>query len=196
MRDAAMAIHDYTKTCFAETLQEIMREKDLEDVRVNDLCTKTGTQRGTFYHHFKDKYDLVSWIFMKDQEQSFHAVGGVFSEVQLALSLQKMWKKRAFYIKAFNDHSQNTLYEYIQEYDVSLLKELVLQYLGTDQLTQEQLFVIKYHSYGCLGYTIEWLKGKIPVTPEELAHIEFQTMPQLIKDACSFAAVHGKKRGT
>lgn len=182
-RENGMAVNDYTRRFFAEKLQEMLREMDLDDVRVNDLCARCGTQRGTFYYYFKDKYDLVSWIFMQDLQYEPVDDAGPYSVEELALSLEKMWERRSFYVKAFNDHSQNTLFDYIQSYDVELLANLVKRNLGVSELTQEQMFVIKYHSYGCLGYTIEWLKGKIPVTPEELAEYEFRVMPPLIKRA-------------
>ena len=178
-----MAVNDYTRRHFAEVLQEMLRQKDLEDVRVNDLCARSGTQRGTFYYYFKDKYDLVSWIFLQDLEYSNMNNGKPYTVHQLAQSLERMWDKRDFYQKAFNDHSQNTLFEYIQEYDVRFLENIVKQHLGTSELTEEQRFQIKYNSYGCLGYTIEWLKGKIPVTGSELAEFEFRVMPKMIIDA-------------
>ena len=109
-----------------------------------------------------------------------------YSVSQLAQSLARMWNKRNFYIRAFHDRSQNTLFEYIQDYDVQYLEQLVRRSLEGAELTEEQRFVIKYHSYGCLGYTIEWLKGKLPVTAEELASYEFRTMPKLIRDAYTY----------
>ncbi len=178
-----MAVNDYTRRHFAEVLQEILLEKDLEGVRVSDLCERCGTHRGTFYYYFKDKYDLVSWIFLQDLEYSNLNSGNPYTVHQLAQSLQRMWSRRGFYLKAFNDHSQNTLFEYIQDYDVHFLESIVKQHLGTSELTEEQRFQIKYNSYGCLGYTIEWLKGKIPVSAEDLAEYEFSVMPKLIKDA-------------
>ena len=178
-----LAINDYTRKHFAEVLQEMLLQKDLENIRVNDLCVRSGTQRGTFYYYFKDKYDLVSWVFLQDLEYSNLNSGKPYTVHQLAQSLERMWDKRDFYLKAFNDHSQNTLFEYIQEYDVKFLENIVKQHLGTSELTEEQRFQIKYNSYGCLGYTIEWLKGKIPVTGSELAEFEFRVMPKMIIDA-------------
>lgn len=181
-----VAINDYTRRHFAEVLQEMLRTQDLESVRINDLCRKCGAQRGTFYYYFRDKYDLVSWIFMQDLELSDMNSESPYSVSQLAQSLARMWNKRNFYIRAFHDRSQNTLFEYIQDYDVQYLEQLVRRSLEGAKLTEEQRFVIKYHSYGCLGYTIEWLKGKLPVTAEELASYEFRTMPKLIRDAYTY----------
>lgn len=182
-----MAINDYTRKHFAEVLQEMLKEKDLESIRVNDLCARAGAQRGTFYYYFKDKYDLVSWIFTQDLEYAGMDHSSPYTVEQLADSLTKMWEKRSFYMKVFSDHSQNTLYEYIQDYDVHFLKTLVKQHLGIAALTEEQMFLVKVQSYGFLGYTIEWLKGKLSVSPRELAEFEFKAMPRLIRSAYGIA---------
>ncbi len=173
-----MAINDYTRLHFADVLLELMKSRDLDEIRVLDICKMAGTQRGTFYYYFRDKYDLASWIFIKDSNL---ADDMPYSVESLGASLQRMWDKRMFYTKAFNDHSQNALYEYIQEYDVKYLGERMKKTLNITELTQEQLFMIKYHSYGCLSYTVEWLKGKIPVTAQELAQFEMNSMPPLIR---------------
>ncbi len=178
-----MSINDYTRRYFAEVLQEMLKEKDLNAIRVNDLCARAGVQRGTFYYYFKDKYDLVSWIFVQDNEPVAMDQNEPYSASQLAASLSRMWEKRSFYLNVFNDRSQNALYEYIQDYDVQYLSELVKAHFNITELSEEQLFSIKYHSYGCLGYTIEWLKGKINVSTLELTEYEFRAMPQLLKDA-------------
>ena len=37
-------------------------------VRVSDLCERCGVERRVFYYHFKDKYDLVAWMFEQDYQ--------------------------------------------------------------------------------------------------------------------------------
>ncbi|MFR6425525.1 MAG: TetR family transcriptional regulator [Oscillospiraceae bacterium] len=37
----------------------------LTDITVTDLCTDAEVNRRTFYRHFTDKYQLVTWIYDK-----------------------------------------------------------------------------------------------------------------------------------
>ena len=57
---------DRTKQALAKALQDLLRTKTLEEVRVSELCARCDLQRQSFYYHFQDKYDLVAWIFLQD----------------------------------------------------------------------------------------------------------------------------------
>ena len=52
-----------TKKALAASLKELMEEMPFEKITVGDICNKCAMNRKSFYYHFKDKYDLVNWIF-------------------------------------------------------------------------------------------------------------------------------------
>ena len=59
-----------TKGMFADALETMMERIPLSKVRVADLCARCGVERRVFYYHFKDKYDLVAWMFERDYSQA------------------------------------------------------------------------------------------------------------------------------
>ena len=40
-----------------------MLRRDFADITVTDLCAAAEINRRTFYRHFTDKYQLVTWIY-------------------------------------------------------------------------------------------------------------------------------------
>lgn len=51
---------------FQEGLKELILEKPLEEINVVMLCEKIGSNRQTFYYHFRDISDVVEAIFLKE----------------------------------------------------------------------------------------------------------------------------------
>ena len=51
-----------TKTALKEGLIELMLEKSINDISVKELTDKVDLNRGTFYLHYKDIYDLLEKI--------------------------------------------------------------------------------------------------------------------------------------
>ena len=92
-----MALRDYTKQLFADTLQAMMREMPLQKVMVKELCERCGAERQSFYYHFKDKYDLIAWIFLRDYEASLSDEGGHYTVEHAAGVLRRMKKRESFY---------------------------------------------------------------------------------------------------
>ena len=58
-----MADSDKTKKALADSLKNLMERTDFSKINVADICNGCGMNRKSFYYHFKDKYDLVNWIF-------------------------------------------------------------------------------------------------------------------------------------
>jgi len=53
---------DRTKQHIIQTFFEMMAEVGFEQIRVSNLAKKAGINRGTFYHHFVDKYEILEEI--------------------------------------------------------------------------------------------------------------------------------------
>ncbi len=50
-----------TYSCLLNAMLELLKEKNLEEITVNELCDRALVGRGTFYKHFSDKYDFFSF---------------------------------------------------------------------------------------------------------------------------------------
>lgn len=58
-----MAIN--VKRILADALIELSTEKPLRKITITELVERAGTGRQTFYNHFKDKNDLIYWIYSR-----------------------------------------------------------------------------------------------------------------------------------
>lgn len=183
-----------TKKLLADGLESMLHEMPLEKVRINDLCERCDVQRQVFYYHFRDKYDLVAWVFEQDYQMGVDEAGSAGAQAQIAFALKHIWERRRFYRTAFADKSQNSIESYIQDFDVAMGVELAKRYLGVTALTESQLTEIKHNSYGAVGCTIEWVKGDLKLTGEQLAALEIQRMPKFLRESYEHAAAAGDKR--
>ena len=58
-----MADSNITKSALASALKELMETTPFAKITVSDICAKCNMNRKSFYYHFKDKFDLVNWIY-------------------------------------------------------------------------------------------------------------------------------------
>ena len=58
-----MADSNITKRALASALRELMDEVPFDKIQVAHICERCDMNRKSFYYHFKDKYDLLNWIF-------------------------------------------------------------------------------------------------------------------------------------
>ncbi len=171
-----------TKRMFADALEEEMKRTPLSRVRVSDLCIRCGVERRVFYYHFKDKYDLVAWAFDQDYRAAEKA-GAVYTEALFDETHRRFWAKRDFYRRAFEDDSQNSIQRYLLEYCIKTNEMLLKRHLGVSTLSPDRSFAARHFSHGNVGCLVEWLKGDINATPEQLSTYMFACMPPVIREA-------------
>ncbi len=44
------------------SFEELSKTKDFGDITVNEICDNAMVSKGTFYKHFTDKYDFLSFL--------------------------------------------------------------------------------------------------------------------------------------
>ena len=57
-----------TYTALMTAFFELLEEKNLEKITVNELCRRAMVRRPTFYKHFADKYAFVKYVIYKTQQ--------------------------------------------------------------------------------------------------------------------------------
>ena len=178
-----MPMQDRTKLMFAEQLETMLKAIPLEKVRIVDLCRRSGATPPTFYYHFHDKYELVAWIFLHDFADICGDQEPGYSPALITTILERIDSRRTFYSRAYQEHSQNSINRYVQDFNVRLGKGALKSLTGSDDISSEQLLAIKYHSYGLMGLFREWLFGDLPIATADLARFQFEHTPDFLKKA-------------
>ncbi len=181
-----------TKRVLALTLKDLMRTQPFEKVNVSEICDSCGVSRKTFYYHFKDKYDLVEWIFdtefvsvikqshVRDRYSFVPAICHYF------------YKERAFYANLLEFTGQNSFRQYFRQFlfeavepfirfDSSEITFAASQAgLATDEARE---FFAQFLSDAVLVSILRWLTSGTPVPPEKfLARLQAVSGLLLISD--------------
>ncbi|MDQ0222240.1 TetR/AcrR family transcriptional regulator C-terminal domain-containing protein [Streptococcus moroccensis] len=171
-----------TKLALSQAIRDLMDHYSLSEIRVTEICEKAGVDRHTFYYHFKDKYDLVAWIYSYSQQLATQQTNGFMGLEESILALSDLKNYRQFYKKAFEDVSVNALSHYIVSYNVTLYAQMIKQTLQVDELDEILLQQLRYHCYGCLGLSQDWIQNNCEMDCRELALQMTEFMPPILKD--------------
>lgn len=100
---------------FAEALLRMMKDKPLFSITVKNLLEETGASRQTFYNHFRDRNDLVCYIYNTRiiPEYGDPCTENLDFSSSLLRSFENMKKYRNFMEQALRDESAGSLKDYI-----------------------------------------------------------------------------------
>ncbi|MCC8162194.1 MAG: TetR/AcrR family transcriptional regulator C-terminal domain-containing protein [Lachnospiraceae bacterium] len=162
-----MSYSNITKQAYARALTELMQEVPFEKITVAQICEKFGMSRKSFYYHFKDKYDLVAWIF----DENFIAI--VKKEQKDAWAFMELlcsflYENRDFYRKVLVVEGQNSFSAHFEE----LLSPMIQNRLQTVYAGKElHPICIDFVVDGLLCSLKRWLLGKYDIPAEEFVDI-------------------------
>lgn len=157
-----------TKKALGETLKTLMREQPFEKISVKDICSACGLNRNSFYYHFKDKQDLVFWIFDYEfitliRSRTFDGPFDLFETVA-----EYFYANREFYRKALAITGQNCFSEYFTEVFEELCAEQIDKYFGEDP---NCTFYASFSADTMRQALVRWLNEGENVPPQELTRM-------------------------
>ena len=70
-----MILKQNTKELLAESLKELSQFKSVDKITIRELTQNCDLTAPTFYNHFRDKYELMAWIYNRKVEASLKNFG-------------------------------------------------------------------------------------------------------------------------
>ena len=168
-----MADSNITKLALSTALKELLEEQSFEKISISDICERCHMNRKSFYYHFKDKYDLVNWIF----DTEFVEVNQVHSldVISISNNFDDRWKNieimcryfyenRTFYRRVLKVDGQNSFSSHFREFIHPLFRLRVEALLGMEDIPE---MVYDFAVDGVICAVERWLLDKNCVSVEE-----------------------------
>ena len=118
-----------TKTLFASAFKELLLTFPYAQISIREICERCNMNRKSFYYHFKDKEDLVCWIFDSELSlENFENDSGTVWD-KIALLTQYFYDNKGFYRKVLRVDGQNSFSEHLQE----VCSRMVISFSGENR---------------------------------------------------------------
>ncbi len=174
-----MSVSDTIKNQFANTLKELLNTTPFDKVTVIKICEKSGIGRQTFYNHFKDKYDLASWIYYTETRT-------IFNDFQhhrdwgrvICLIFCHFLDNKNFYQQIAKDSSQNSFSNYLVKHTRDYYIEAIQANSTNTEIDGELLYTVEFNTYGAVNMSLKWINGGMIEKPEEMSRMMVKNMPQ------------------
>ena len=169
-----MADSNTTKKLLATALKELMNEMSFQKITIAEICGRCNMSRKSFYYHFRDKYDLVNWIFDSEylstsptRNDSMNTLDD--SRWELIENLcWYFYSNKQFYSKVFRIKGQNSFTEYFRELTMPLLEARV-EMITNDKKSVS--FCTAFYADALLSALERWIVEYNTIPPDELIEL-------------------------
>lgn len=172
-----------TRTLYAEALLELSKKKKLNKITVQDLLDHTQTARQTFYNHFRDKNDLIQWVYAYFADKLLKEFFDGTDLYSCYYNICRyLFTNKEFFRQAVQLNVQNNLLQEVFNHSSHFFQEYITDKYGDKALTQSVIFAISFNNYGANSMIHDWLLDKLQYSPAEIAQLILESMPLKLKE--------------
>ena len=150
---------NHTKQDIADAFKRLLAHMPLDKVTVTALAEESGITRQTFYYHFSDLYDLISWIYSTESERVLGSER-TYDTWQMGLLAIMDWllQSRNFVIRTI--HSVDAAYaqRYLNDRVRGLVYGVVSEEAAGHRVSQQdQAFIASFYAAGLITVVMGWI---------------------------------------
>ncbi len=149
-----------TKKAIAKSLKKLTQEKAFDKIAIKDITEGCGINRQTFYYHFQDKYELLTWIYYEElcRDNLLDMNFDNWSD-KLHNAIVIMKEEKTFYLNTIKNAE-----EYISQFLMKMAEDILNQAINKlDEAKkispEERAFCSRFFAHGLTGMTLEWAES-------------------------------------
>lgn len=163
-----------TKIAIAYALKELVQDKALNKITIQDIADKCGINRQTFYYHFQDIIDLVRWILISDAEKLVkgNKTYDTWQKGYLAC-FETINKDKVFILNIYHHAPREYITDYLYSITLELLVNVVEEKIKELKLRvreEDKFFVANFFKYSLVGLVLDWIDKGMEMEPEEIVN--------------------------
>lgn len=173
-----------TKQLIQKTFMQILENKSFESITIGDITKTAQINRGTFYLHFKDKFDLLDQIEQRlfadlgkhiDELQSSYLSTHTFEKRQehLAATLFSFIEMHSPILKIFlSDHGRAGFHiRFRDAFSEKVRFNLEKSKSINDNLKVPLEYFLSFITSAFLGLIEQWIRNGLDKTPQEMTSL-------------------------
>ncbi len=173
-----------TQRALRDALMELALEKGIEQVTVRDITERAGTDRTTFYLHFRDKRALLEES-RRQLLDELVALGRPSQTVgdRIRAAFRHMAEHAVAYrvlLASADPEVDRGLHDYLAQHIARMVQEHIQTGEATPAPPADLLHVDLFAQYiagGVRAVARWWLEEGMPYTPEEMAEVLQRLLP-------------------
>lgn len=170
-----------TKMLIRKAFMELLRQKPLASISVKELCELAGINRGTFYSHYQDVYDLLDQLeqeMMNDFQKALEPLleAKPFHPVEISTGIFRCLQDNSdLCTVTLGDYGDKRFARRLLNIGREKCMEAYLRYFK--EATPRQVeYYYAFVSEGCIGLLRKWLEDGMTGPAEEIARMAEKIM--------------------
>lgn len=170
------------KELLTESFRELAEHKGINRITVKEIVQNCGYSTATFYRHFQDKYDLISWDYRRGIRRLMQkGQNGGRSCAELFADIAAFYEEQRPYFRNLlvNTYGLDSFLGTMTEINYANCVTSIEDQTGRALSPQEKLCLRTYID-GTVLLSSEWILGRFHASVEEMSTAYAESWPALL----------------
>lgn len=173
----------YTKKMIRDAFLSLLREKNVRQITVTELCRLADINRATFYKHYRDAFDLLEQIEEEALDHLRDSARQILGEDAMGHFVRLLERAREHHEEFAVIASENGDPHFSRRVSACLYemaRDTVFRHLPAGS-EDEKTMTCRFLEGGGSGVLDFWLRGGMQQEPEEVARLIFRLSETVIQ---------------
>lgn len=154
----------FLKECMSDALLKLMKEKDYEEITINEIAALAGVNRSTWFRNFDTKEEAITYKYVRLWEH-WAEEHDIAERNGFSLNNAQDFFDFNYSIR----HIHRIVYS--AKLQSALFDAFYLVMSPQFGANAAECYQSRFFSYGLFGFLDEWIKRGFCETPEEITHL-------------------------
>ena len=157
-----------TKRALEASLKNLLLQKPLNKITINDITEDCGISRMTFYYHFKDIYDLVEWSCMEDAARALEGKKTYDTWQEGFLNIfRAVQANKPFVMNVYRSVSRERVEQYLKPLIHNLVLGVIEEKSAEMAVSEaDKSFIAYFYEYAFIGIMLDWISENMKSDPK------------------------------
>ena len=171
-----------TKELLADSFLELAEKVPINKITIANIVDNCEVTQPTFYRYFKDKYDMIAWIYAREAGKNIGKVGtdGYVWKDTFLDGMRFYDVNRKFMVNAHTSGRDSFLFQ-MSDMNIQFIESEIRKKLDVSECPQDLSVIVKIFCYGTNQFLYDWLIEKSDLSYEQVADLMEKSIPEILK---------------
>lgn len=182
MLKGGIVVEADAKLRIVKSFDNLLKEKNFNNISVQEIIDNSGVSKSTFYRYFKDKYAIVEFEFANDIKIFDSYIPGychTLKEMHKHI-FENIYNRRNYYSKIVKIEGQNSFVEMISHIGINVFFRIYRE--KNLEIPKELKEMTELYCYGFAMLTQSWATQGFKESPEYISKVSYACIPEIIKE--------------
>ncbi len=171
-----------TKGIIIEAFRKLLTNHKFDDITVQDILDEAHCSRGTFYRHFKDKYDIMNYHYSASR-QLINSEPDLSGTEKIRLIIDSFAKNVHYFQGVVDTEGSNSFLVFVKNSSMQYFLDIYRKRPdSTDPIPARIRFMADFLSSGYVSVIRDWILKDNPLSQNELVECLYEMTPEDFRD--------------